>query len=116
MLLRTRLKPGETWEDVMAEEIQNVMQYIGTAGCHPIPPTIARTLVQIAYRGRGNLGGHFINAVLNNDLGDAFARADIESEKALHNIVMWLYNVAPRSMCKDPNFPGLILVTEGQAE
>jgi len=111
-MLRTKLEPGETWEDVIKEETEKAMRYMGHAGCHPIPETIARTMVRIAYEGRGNLGGHFVNAVLDNDLRDAFARADEESEKALRNIVMWLYNVAPGSMDRDPEYPGLISVKE----
>lgn len=108
--MKTKLEPGETWEDVIKEETQKAMRYRGHTGCHPIPVQIASTLVRIAYEGRG-IGGHFVNAVLDNDLMEAFARADGESEKALHNIVKWLYNVAPDVM---PNsyWPGLIEISK----
>lgn len=115
MSLRARLKPGETWEDVIAEEIRKTIEYKGHGGCYPIPESTAWALVRIAYRGRG-FGGNFTDAVLNNDLMDACCRADRENEKALHNIVKWLYNVAPPGMRRDPRYPGLILVMEGKAE
>lgn len=39
--------------------------------------------------------GHFLTAVLRNDLVDAFGRADIYNERLLHDIVQWVYNEAP---------------------
>lgn len=39
--------------------------------------------------------GHFLTAVLTNDLFGAFNRADEENEKAVGDYVRWLYNHAP---------------------
>lgn len=39
--------------------------------------------------------GHFGRAVLNNDLVDAFSRADENNRAAMHTIVLWLYNDCP---------------------
>ncbi len=39
--------------------------------------------------------GHFLTAVLSNNLFEAFARADKESAAALRDIVMFVYNELP---------------------
>jgi hypothetical protein len=39
--------------------------------------------------------GHFLTAVLTNDLRTAFGRADPENEKILHDIVGYCYNEVP---------------------
>jgi hypothetical protein len=39
--------------------------------------------------------GHFLRAVLENDLTEAFARADDEMVVKLRDIVRWWYNEAP---------------------
>jgi hypothetical protein len=39
--------------------------------------------------------GHFLRAVLSNDLHDSFARADEQSSKAIGALVFFLYNDAP---------------------
>ncbi len=41
--------------------------------------------------------GHFLTAVLENDLLEAFGRADPENEKVLHQIVVYCYNEIPSS-------------------
>lgn len=43
----------------------------------------------------GVLPGHFLQAVLRNDLHDAVGLADDESFAALRLILMWLYNCTP---------------------
>ena len=43
--------------------------------------------------------GHFLTAVLPNDLRTAFGRADPENEKILHDIVGYCYNEIP-GMCQ----------------
>ena len=42
--------------------------------------------------------GHFLRAVLSNDLKEAFGRADEQSRAGMFAIVRWLYNDAP-SIC-----------------
>lgn len=45
----------------------------------------------------GVIPGDFLTAVLSNDLFDAFGRMDGEtSGNQLHDLVRWIYNVAPR--------------------
>lgn len=39
--------------------------------------------------------GHFLSAVLRNDLMGAFGRADENNRAALWSYVLWLYNQAP---------------------
>lgn len=40
-------------------------------------------------------GGHFLNAVLRNDLTEAVSHADSTSLQLLRPLVVWLYNEAP---------------------
>ena len=49
----------------------------------------------INYITTGRPVGHFLTAVLTNDLKEAIARADFESEESLGRLVRWLYNEAP---------------------
>jgi hypothetical protein len=44
---------------------------------------------------RGSVPGDFLQAVIKNDLRDAFGRADSENEPLLKVYVQWFYNVAP---------------------
>ena len=39
--------------------------------------------------------GHFLKAVISNDLVEAVGRADNESMASLRSIVRWFYNKAP---------------------
>ena len=40
-------------------------------------------------------GGHFLTAVLTNDLKEAVGRADLDNRRALCDIVTYLYNYVP---------------------
>lgn len=44
---------------------------------------------------RGQRCGHFVTAVLSNDLTEAVNRADDECQKCLHTIILYLYNRCP---------------------
>lgn len=46
--------------------------------------------------------GHFLSAVLKNDLMEALARADETNRYALHAYGMWLYNQAPAGSYGSP--------------
>lgn len=46
--------------------------------------------------------GHFLGAVLQNDLREACARADVFNRARLFEIVSWLYNQAPGSCWGSP--------------
>lgn len=107
MILREIRKVGETWNELIHEETMKTLKYKGYPEIPYIPPITVEALVRIAYRGRGT-EGHFLRAVLDNDLFEAFGRADQKNELALHNIVMWLYNVAPQDMLKNPKYSGII--------
>jgi hypothetical protein len=39
--------------------------------------------------------GHFLEALLSNDLRETYARADDENGRHVRDYVMWLYNEAP---------------------
>lgn len=47
------------------------------------------------YIDHGHLPGHFLTAVLSNDLKEAVARADGTNQALLATWVQWLYNRAP---------------------
>lgn len=47
--------------------------------------------------------GGFLQAVLSNDLREAFARADDNNCRALFHIVAWLYNNAPSDCWGSPD-------------
>ena len=49
----------------------------------------------IRYYENGLSPGHFLTAVINNDLKEACARADETNKYCLHKYVMWFYNQAP---------------------
>lgn len=59
-----------------------------------IPATTLHDLIRYCVEGRG--GGHFINALLTNDLQGAFKHADNSNIRALWAITTWLFNRAPR--------------------
>ena len=46
--------------------------------------------------------GHFLRAVLSNDLAEAVARGDEENLEALVVYVRWLYNYAPADCWGSP--------------
>lgn len=46
--------------------------------------------------------GHFLTAILSNDLKEACARADDDHRYRLFDIVGWLYNEAPASCWGSP--------------
>lgn len=49
----------------------------------------------IAYRDHGQPPGDFINAVLENNLIEAFRCADAENTEDMHEIVSFVYNEMP---------------------
>lgn len=107
-MLQERPGRGETWEDVIKKGIEEAEEYIGGIGCYPIPSHTASGLVHSVYYGR-RMAGHFLNAVFDNNLSEAFGRADLKNIIALNNIVKWVYNVAPQGL-RNPDFPGLISI------
>lgn len=58
-----------------------------------IPPLIKRAIDKHALEGRPC--GHFVTAVLENDLTEAVARADENSLAALYEIVIYCCNYIP---------------------
>ena len=49
----------------------------------------------IRYYERGLSPGHFLTAVIQNNLSEAVGRADEENVQLLKAYVMWFYNQAP---------------------
>lgn len=41
--------------------------------------------------------GHFVTAVLKNDLSGAFSRADLDNRRSMFEIVRYVYNEIPSS-------------------
>ncbi len=58
-----------------------------------IPPRMAQALLD--WINKGEVPGHFLQAVLRNDLTSAVARADSENLANLPAYVFFLYNEAP---------------------
>lgn len=52
---------------------------------------------------RGIHPGHFLSAVISNDLAEAVARADAENQRRLVQWVKWLYNEAPSTCWGSPD-------------
>ncbi|MFB6371583.1 MAG: hypothetical protein ABEN55_00370 [Bradymonadaceae bacterium] len=69
---------------------------------HPETPEVYNDVIPVRFR-RGLVlyfeerqpPGHFLGAVLDNDLREAIARADSDALDCLERIVMWLENYAP---------------------
>lgn len=61
-----------------------------------VPPHLVEGLV--AYVTQARPTGDFLQAVLENDLKEAFGRADEESARGMKAIMTWLYNCVP-SVC-----------------
>ena len=53
------------------------------------------------YVDEGISPGHFLTAVLENNLVEALGRADEDSQLALHSIVAWVWNEAPAACWGD---------------
>jgi len=49
----------------------------------------------VRYYENGLQPGHFLSAVIDNDLKEAVSRADDVNVNCLKNYVMWFYNYAP---------------------
>lgn len=77
-----QLTGRESWADKMAELIPQHM-HMGFVR-------------YIAYGGPRSNNGHFLRALMNNDLMGAYGRADSYNAAAIPNWVTFLYNYAPR--------------------
>lgn len=74
-------------EDYYRERLQ--------ATAHPIPAHMHDGLIlYLVHRRRP---GHFLTAILSNDLAGAANRADAENQAALFAYAYFLYNYAPRT-------------------
>lgn len=58
-----------------------------------IPATTLRDLIHFVLTGKAH--GHFIRAVVSNDLTGAFQHGDVDNIKALWAITTWIYNRMP---------------------
>ena len=47
--------------------------------------------------------GHFLSAVIQNNLFEAINRADADSAKALRNIILYFYNETPGTCWGNPD-------------
>lgn len=73
-------------------EIQRDALLRGMAQCH-LPPHMHDGLLNYILTGRGT--GHFLTAILTNDLKGACNRADDENQRRLYDYVFFLVNYAP---------------------
>lgn len=71
------------------------------ANYHLIPESTLETLV--AWITTGRPMGSFTEAVVRNDLKEAFARADDDNIRAMFHTVVWLHNCAPIGSWGDPS-------------
>ena len=60
---------------------------------HGIPDHMHGAIIR--YYENGLEPGHFLTAVINNDLREACARADDFNKHKLFNYVLWFYNHGP---------------------
>jgi hypothetical protein len=60
---------------------------------HKIPPTTMAALLR--YVNKGYMPGHFLTAVLTNDLFEAVGQADVDNIQALPEIVKFVYTEVP---------------------
>lgn len=62
--------------------------------------------------------GGFVRAVLENNLREAFARADFDNSAAMHDIVSYLYNEVPGNCWGSPErvaeWPEVIAAIHGE--
>jgi hypothetical protein len=65
-------------------------------GLRLIPEGMRSAVVRYVLFGSG--GGHFLSALVSNDLRRTFERADLESRAAIGDYVVFFYNYAP-TMC-----------------
>jgi hypothetical protein len=63
------------------------------SGIHLVPPHLREGIVRYALDG-GHIG-HFLTAVVSNDLHQAVSRGDDQSLAALKGLMQFLYNYAP---------------------
>lgn len=88
-------------EAIRAEMYQR-LAFVGQLdGFSRIPETLHEGLVEYALTGRPT--GHFLQAVIEGDLYQACARADLHSRHALYSIVFWLVNYTPASCYGAPS-------------
>lgn len=69
-------------------------------GQYAVIPSITQYALT-RYVTEGQDGGDFITAVLENNLQQAFAHADLDNVEAMDAIVKWIYNRAPGSCWGD---------------
>lgn len=60
--------------------------------------------------------GHFLTAVLSNNLTEAFGRADALNIVLMHSIVQWVYNEAPSTCWGSPEKVRAWLMPRGEDE
>lgn len=69
----------------------------------------------IAYILTGRPTGHFLRAILENDLSEACNRADEDTKYRLYDIVCFLYNYAPADCWRSPEAVGTWMAFGGMA-
>lgn len=67
---------------------------------HKIPPHCREGLKR--YVERGVPVGHFLTALLSNDLKETYSRADETNARHIRDYIMWLYNEAPAGCWGSP--------------
>jgi hypothetical protein len=85
------MRPPEA--EATAPEVRDASWYASKAYELGIPEITVDGLVM--YIVHHTPQGSFLNAVLSNDLKEACNKADLANQRALYNIVYFLYNYAP---------------------
>ena len=93
----TGLDKINSLEDVEREMPREYERMLGR-----LPESVRYSLGNWVFFGK-NIGGHFISAILENDLVEAFNRADETNTAIMRTYVMWLYNDAPSGSWREHN-------------
>lgn len=93
----TNLNELRTIQDVEREMPGEYRRMLGR-----LPESVRYSLGTWVFFGK-NIGGHFVSAILENDLVEAYNRADEPNTALMLVYVRWLYNDAPSGSWRKEN-------------
>lgn len=95
-----RLDELRTIEDVERELPNRYARIMGR-----VPEGAVYSLAVWVFFGQ-NIGGGFVNAILENNLTEAYSRADSDNTRIMEVYARWLYNNAPGGSWRKENLEG----------
>jgi hypothetical protein len=93
-----RIDELRTIDDVRREMPNRYRKIMGR-----VPEGAAYSLGTWVFFGK-NIGGGFVNAILENDLVEAYSRADSSNTRIMEVYARWLHNDAPGGSWRKENF------------